>query len=55
MDELGLELQGALERAEEEGRRNRVFGELAARSTSTRCCPGRWRPPARSKAPTRRS
>jgi diguanylate cyclase (GGDEF)-like protein len=29
MDELGLELQGALERAEEEGRRNRVFGELA--------------------------
>src|SRR5919197_6730819 len=29
MDELGLELAGALERAEEEGRRSRVFGELA--------------------------
>jgi diguanylate cyclase (GGDEF)-like protein len=29
MDELGRELQGALERAEEEGRRSRVFGELA--------------------------
>src|SRR5512133_1105266 len=29
MDELGLELAGALERAEEEGRRSRIFGELA--------------------------
>ena len=29
MDELGQELQGALERAEEEGRRSRIFGELA--------------------------
>jgi diguanylate cyclase (GGDEF)-like protein len=29
MDELGKELQGALERAEEEGRRSRIFGELA--------------------------
>src|SRR5205814_9923349 len=29
MDELGDELQGALERAEEEGRRSRIFGELA--------------------------
>src|SRR5919201_4583638 len=29
MDELGQELAGALERAEEEGRRSRVFGELA--------------------------
>ena len=29
MDELGRELAGALERAEEEGRRGRVFGELA--------------------------
>src|SRR6266480_3538277 len=29
MDELGRELQGALERAEEEGRRSRIFGELA--------------------------
>src|SRR5438034_3729242 len=29
MDELGRELAGALERAEEEGRRSRVFGELA--------------------------
>src|SRR3954469_26068453 len=29
MDELGLELQGALDRAEEEGRRSRIFGELA--------------------------
>src|SRR5947207_7739814 len=29
MDELGEELQGALERAEEEGRRSRIFGELA--------------------------
>jgi diguanylate cyclase (GGDEF)-like protein len=29
MDELGRELQGALERAEEEGRRSRVFGQLA--------------------------
>src|SRR5881392_429635 len=28
MDELGSELQGALERAEEEGRRSRIFGEL---------------------------
>jgi diguanylate cyclase (GGDEF)-like protein len=28
MDELGQELQGALERAEEEGRRSRVFGQL---------------------------
>jgi diguanylate cyclase (GGDEF)-like protein len=29
MDELGRELQGALERAEEEGRRSRTFGQLA--------------------------
>jgi len=29
MDELGRELQGALERAEEEGRRSRIFGQLA--------------------------
>ncbi len=29
MDELGRELAGALERAEAEGRRNRIFGELA--------------------------
>jgi len=29
MDVLGRELQGALERAEEEGRRSRIFGELA--------------------------
>jgi diguanylate cyclase (GGDEF)-like protein len=29
MDELGSELAGALERAEEEGRRSRIFGELA--------------------------
>ena len=29
MDELGEELAGALERAEEEGRRSRIFGELA--------------------------
>jgi diguanylate cyclase (GGDEF)-like protein len=29
MDELGRELAGALERAEEEGRRGRIFGELA--------------------------
>src|SRR2546423_15697529 len=29
MDELGRELAGALQRAEEEGRRSRVFGELA--------------------------
>jgi diguanylate cyclase (GGDEF)-like protein len=29
MDELGQELAGALERAEEEGRRHRIFGELA--------------------------
>src|SRR5213078_1472429 len=29
MDELGRELSGALERAEEEGRRSRIFGELA--------------------------
>jgi diguanylate cyclase (GGDEF)-like protein len=29
MDELGRELAGALERAEEEGRRARIFGELA--------------------------
>jgi diguanylate cyclase (GGDEF)-like protein len=29
MDELGRELHGALERAEEEGRRSRIFGELA--------------------------
>jgi diguanylate cyclase (GGDEF)-like protein len=29
MDELGRELAGALERAEEEGRRSRTFGELA--------------------------
>src|SRR4051795_9129219 len=29
MDELGRELQGALERAEEEGRRSRIVGELA--------------------------
>src|SRR2546423_6661543 len=29
MDELGRELAGALERAEEEGRRRRIFGELA--------------------------
>ena len=29
MDDLGRELAGALERAEEEGRRSRVFGELA--------------------------
>jgi diguanylate cyclase (GGDEF)-like protein len=29
MDALGRELQGALERAEEEGRRSRIFGELA--------------------------
>ena len=29
MDELGQELQRALERAEEEGRRSRIFGELA--------------------------
>jgi diguanylate cyclase (GGDEF)-like protein len=29
MDELGRELTGALERAEEEGRRSRIFGELA--------------------------
>jgi diguanylate cyclase (GGDEF)-like protein len=29
MDELGHELQGALDRAEEEGRRSRIFGELA--------------------------
>jgi diguanylate cyclase (GGDEF)-like protein len=28
MDELGEELAGALERAEEEGRRSRIFGEL---------------------------
>src|SRR3954447_2005170 len=28
MDELGRELQGALDRAEEEGRRSRIFGEL---------------------------
>src|ERR1051326_4199521 len=29
MDELARELQGALERAEDEGRRSRVFGQLA--------------------------
>src|SRR5436305_13205650 len=29
MDELGRELAGALDRAEEEGRRSRIFGELA--------------------------
>src|SRR2546421_6776337 len=29
MDELGRELAGALQRAEEEGRRSRIFGELA--------------------------
>src|SRR3989442_16036904 len=29
MDELGRELAAALERAEEEGRRGRMFGELA--------------------------
>src|SRR3954468_12753486 len=29
MDELGRELAGALERAEDEGRRSRIFGELA--------------------------
>jgi diguanylate cyclase (GGDEF)-like protein len=29
MDELGHELAGALERAEEEGKRSRIFGELA--------------------------
>src|SRR4051812_41392691 len=29
MDALGHELASALERAEEEGRRNRIFGELA--------------------------
>src|SRR5438477_11677937 len=29
MDELGRELAGALERAEEEGRRSRIFGGLA--------------------------
>jgi diguanylate cyclase (GGDEF)-like protein len=29
MDELGRELAGALDRAEEEGRRSRMFGELA--------------------------
>ena len=29
MDELGQELQGALERAEEEGRRSRLFGQLS--------------------------
>src|SRR6184192_3063523 len=29
MDELGAELATALERAEEEGRRSRIFGELA--------------------------
>jgi diguanylate cyclase (GGDEF)-like protein len=29
MDELGRELQGALDRAEEEGKRSRIFGELA--------------------------
>ena len=29
MDELGHELTGALERAEEEGKRSRIFGELA--------------------------
>jgi diguanylate cyclase (GGDEF)-like protein len=29
MDKLGRELAGALERAEEEGRRSRIFGELA--------------------------
>src|SRR5438046_10177623 len=29
MDDLGRELAGALERAEEEGRRSRIFGELA--------------------------
>jgi diguanylate cyclase (GGDEF)-like protein len=29
MDELGRELAGALERAEEEGRQSRIFGELA--------------------------
>src|SRR5919205_1182917 len=29
MDELGRELAGALERAEAEGRRSRIFGELA--------------------------
>src|SRR2546423_1880330 len=29
MDELGRELSAALERAEEEGRRSRIFGELA--------------------------
>src|SRR5919197_5403251 len=29
MDELGQELAGALERAEEEGKRSRIFGELA--------------------------
>src|SRR2546421_2179859 len=28
MDELGRELAGALQRAEEEGRRSRIFGEL---------------------------
>jgi diguanylate cyclase (GGDEF)-like protein len=30
MDELGQELQGALERAEEEGRRSRLFSQLSA-------------------------
>src|SRR4051794_6571107 len=30
MDELGTELAGALERAEEESRRSRIFGELAS-------------------------
>src|SRR5438309_7421105 len=29
MDELGAELAAALERAEEEGRRSRIFGEIA--------------------------
>ena len=39
METMVRELQGALERASEEGRRNRLLGELSARSTSTTC----WR------------
>ena len=55
MDELGRELAAALERAEEEGRRSRILGELAGSIDLDEVLRGRSRPRARSAASTRRS
>src|SRR2546426_12458210 len=53
MDELGRELAGALERAEEEGRRSRIFGGLPGPTALDEARPRPPEPAGASKTPTR--